>query len=170
MVESGEGTQILGGKMIGLKASEAKGEYTGHGPRRRQAKSTSSSAGDIVHIPAKISTPFLRCRKASTHHLCAAEISRPGLAEPGASPGRCCMLRGTTSLEIRHLVLNPGDQEETPLNLLAHPVIQLEIETHSAARGSAYVPAPHRATSFSSSSRVRGRADAAHPGRLTFCG
>src|SRR5580704_4642072 len=31
MVQSGEGTLVLGGTMIGLKASQAKGEYTGTG-------------------------------------------------------------------------------------------------------------------------------------------
>ncbi|HYA17366.1 MAG TPA: hypothetical protein VEF06_07865 [Bryobacteraceae bacterium] len=57
MVQSGEGTLVLGGKMIGLKASEAKGEYTGTGLEGGQEYKL--SAGDIVHIPAKVPHRFL---------------------------------------------------------------------------------------------------------------
>jgi hypothetical protein len=57
MVQSGEGSLILGGKMIGLKASEAKGEYTGTGLEGGEEHKL--SAGDIVHIPAKIPHRFL---------------------------------------------------------------------------------------------------------------
>lgn len=57
MVHSGEGTLVLGGKMIGLKASQAKGEYTGTGLEGGQEYKL--SAGDIVHIPAKIPHRFL---------------------------------------------------------------------------------------------------------------
>jgi hypothetical protein len=57
MVQSGEGTLILGGKMIGLKASAAKGEYTGTGLEGGEEQKL--SAGDIVHIPAAIPHRFM---------------------------------------------------------------------------------------------------------------
>jgi hypothetical protein len=57
MVQSGEGTLVFGGTMIGKKASEAKGEYLGTGLEGGELHPL--AAGDIVHIPAKIPHRFL---------------------------------------------------------------------------------------------------------------
>ncbi len=57
MVQSGEGSLVLGGTMIGLKASTAAGEYTGTGIQGGEEHAI--AAGDILHIPAKIPHRFL---------------------------------------------------------------------------------------------------------------
>lgn len=57
LVQSGEGTLILGGTMTGKKGSAATGEYTGttlDGGERHPL-----ATGDIVHIPAGIPHSFL---------------------------------------------------------------------------------------------------------------
>jgi len=57
MVQSGEGTLQLGGKMIKQEASNGKGEWKGErldGGERYPLK-----AGDVVHIPHKIPHAFL---------------------------------------------------------------------------------------------------------------
>jgi len=56
-VQSGEGTLQLGGKVVGLKASNGPGEFVGtslEGGERRAI-----AAGDVVHIPATIPHAFL---------------------------------------------------------------------------------------------------------------
>jgi hypothetical protein len=56
-VQSGEGTLQLGGKVVGLKASNGAGEFVGtslEGGERRAI-----AAGDVVHIPAAIPHAFL---------------------------------------------------------------------------------------------------------------
>jgi hypothetical protein len=56
-VQSGEGTLLLGGKMIGQRAGAGAGEYTGtgiDGGERHPLR-----PGDIVHIPPKIPHSFL---------------------------------------------------------------------------------------------------------------
>jgi hypothetical protein len=57
MVQSGEGTLLLGGRMINPTASGGAGEYLGTGIEggERHALAT----GDVVHIPAKIPHSFL---------------------------------------------------------------------------------------------------------------
>jgi hypothetical protein len=57
MVQSGEGTLVLGGAMTGLKASATAGEYTGTGIQGGELHALAT--GDIVHIPAKIPHRFL---------------------------------------------------------------------------------------------------------------
>src|SRR6476661_4946687 len=52
MVQSGEGTLLLGGRMINPKASGAAGEYLGTGIEGGERHAL--AAGDVVHIPAKI--------------------------------------------------------------------------------------------------------------------
>jgi len=57
IVQSGESTLVVGGTMIGKRASGGIGEFLGtrpEGGERRQI-----AAGDIVHIPAKIPHAFL---------------------------------------------------------------------------------------------------------------
>ena len=57
IVQSGEGTLVVGGKMISPKGSDAAGEYIGasiEGGERHPL-----AAGDVVHIPAKIPHGFL---------------------------------------------------------------------------------------------------------------
>ena len=57
IVQSGEGTLVLGGTMINPKAGAGAGEYTGtsiEGGARHPL-----GAGDVVHIPAKIPHSFL---------------------------------------------------------------------------------------------------------------
>jgi hypothetical protein len=56
-VQSGEGTLLLGGKMINPKAGGGAGEYVGtslEGGERHPL-----GVGDVVHIPAKIPHSFL---------------------------------------------------------------------------------------------------------------
>ena len=56
-VESGEGTLVMGGTMIGKKAGGGAGEYIGtslEGGERHPL-----GTGDVVHIPAKIPHSFL---------------------------------------------------------------------------------------------------------------
>ena len=57
IVQSGEGTLLLGGRMLGSKASSGAGEYLGTsiegGERHRLGP------GDVVHIPARIPHSFL---------------------------------------------------------------------------------------------------------------
>ena len=57
MVQSGEGTLLLGGRMINPKASSGAGEYLGTGIEGGERHAL--AAGDIVHIPAKIPHSFL---------------------------------------------------------------------------------------------------------------
>jgi hypothetical protein len=57
MVQSGEGTLLLGGRMINPKASSGAGEYLGTGIEGGERHAI--AAGDIVHIPAKIPHSFL---------------------------------------------------------------------------------------------------------------
>ena len=57
MVQSGEGTLVMGGTMNGKKGSAATGEYTGI--RLDGGQLHPLAAGDIVHIPAGIPHSFL---------------------------------------------------------------------------------------------------------------
>ena len=57
IVQSGEGTLLLGGTMINPKASSGTGEYLGTGIEGGERHSL--GAGDVVHIPAKIPHSFL---------------------------------------------------------------------------------------------------------------
>ena len=58
IVQSGEGTLVLGGKMINLKASSVGiGEYVGTGIEGGERHAL--APGDLVHIPAKIPHAFL---------------------------------------------------------------------------------------------------------------
>ena len=57
IVQSGEGTLVLGGEMLGKKAASAAGEYVGtslSGGERHLL-----GAGDVMHIPSKIPHAFL---------------------------------------------------------------------------------------------------------------
>ena len=56
IVQSGEGTLLLGGKMINAKASTGAGEYLGTGIDGGERHAL--AAGDVVHIPAKIPHSF----------------------------------------------------------------------------------------------------------------
>jgi len=57
MVQSGEGTLVLGGRMAGKKGSDVTGEYTG--TKLDGGQLHPLAAGDIVHIPAGIPHSFL---------------------------------------------------------------------------------------------------------------
>jgi hypothetical protein len=57
IVQSGEGTLLLGGHMINAKASTGAGEYLGTGIEGGERHAL--AAGDVVHIPAKIPHSFL---------------------------------------------------------------------------------------------------------------
>ena len=58
IVQSGEGTLVVGGKMINLKASSVGvGEYVGTGIDGGERRPL--APGDLVHIPAKIPHSFL---------------------------------------------------------------------------------------------------------------
>ena len=57
IVQSGEGTLLLGGKMINAKASTGSGEYLGTGIEGGERHAL--AAGDMVHIPARIPHSFL---------------------------------------------------------------------------------------------------------------
>ena len=57
IVQSGEGTLVLGGEMLGKKAASAPGEFVGtslSGGERHLL-----GAGDVMHIPPKIPHAFL---------------------------------------------------------------------------------------------------------------
>src|SRR5262245_27488679 len=56
MLQSGEGTLLLGGKMINAKAGSGAGEHLGTGIEGGTRHPL--AAGDIVHIPAKIPHSF----------------------------------------------------------------------------------------------------------------
>lgn len=57
IVQSGEGTLVLGGEMIGMKAGSGEGEYVGTGLQGGDRHPI--GAGDIIHIPPKIPHSFL---------------------------------------------------------------------------------------------------------------
>ena len=57
IVQSGEGTLLLGGRMLNPKASTGAGEYLGTGIEGGERHAL--AAGDVVHIPAKIPHSFL---------------------------------------------------------------------------------------------------------------
>jgi mannose-6-phosphate isomerase-like protein (cupin superfamily) len=52
IVQSGEGTLVVGGKMTGAKAGDGEGEFLGTGIEGGERHAI--AAGDIIHIPAKI--------------------------------------------------------------------------------------------------------------------
>lgn len=56
-VQSGEGTLLLGGKMINLQATGGAGEYVGTGIEGGERHSLGT--GDVIHIPATIPHSFL---------------------------------------------------------------------------------------------------------------
>ena len=57
IVQSGEGTLLVGGTMINRKASSGAGEYLGTGIDGGERHAL--APGDIVHIPAKVPHSFL---------------------------------------------------------------------------------------------------------------
>jgi hypothetical protein len=57
IVRSGEGTLLLGGKMINPKASSTAGEWLGTGIEGGERHPL--GPGDIIHIPAKVPHSFL---------------------------------------------------------------------------------------------------------------
>ena len=57
IVQSGEGTLLLGGRMINPKSSSGAGEYLGTGIEGGERHSL--GAGDVVHVPAKVPHSFL---------------------------------------------------------------------------------------------------------------
>ena len=57
IVQSGEGTLLLGGTMINPKTSSGTGEYLGTGIEGGERHAL--GAGDVVHIPARIPHSFL---------------------------------------------------------------------------------------------------------------
>ena len=57
IVQTGEGTLLVGGKMINPRASIGAGEYSGTGIEGGERHSL--GPGDVVHIPAKIPHSFL---------------------------------------------------------------------------------------------------------------
>ncbi|MBI1872612.1 MAG: cupin domain-containing protein [Acidobacteria bacterium] len=57
IVQSGEGTLLVGGKMINPKAASGAGEYIGTGIEGGERRPL--GPGDVVHIPAKIPHSFL---------------------------------------------------------------------------------------------------------------
>jgi len=56
-VQSGEGTLVVGGTMIGKRAGSGAGEYLGTGLEGGERRAL--GAGDVVHIPAAIPHRFL---------------------------------------------------------------------------------------------------------------
>ena len=57
IVQTGEGTLLVGGKMLGSRAGGGAGEYVGTGIEGGERHRL--GAGDVVHIPAKIPHSFL---------------------------------------------------------------------------------------------------------------
>jgi mannose-6-phosphate isomerase-like protein (cupin superfamily) len=57
IVQSGEGTLVMGGTMVGKRAGAGAGEYLG--TRLDGGDRHPLGAGDVVHIPAKIPHSFL---------------------------------------------------------------------------------------------------------------
>ena len=57
IVQTGEGTLLVGGKMINAKAGSGVGEYLGSGIDGGERHSL--GPGDVVHIPARIPHSFL---------------------------------------------------------------------------------------------------------------
>jgi mannose-6-phosphate isomerase-like protein (cupin superfamily) len=57
VVQSGEGTLLLGGKMIGTRAGGGEGEYVGTGIEGGERHPI--GAGDVIHIPPKVPHSFL---------------------------------------------------------------------------------------------------------------
>ena len=57
MVQSGEGTLVLGGRMINPKAGSGAGEYVGTSLEGGERHAL--GPGDVLHIPAKIPHSFL---------------------------------------------------------------------------------------------------------------
>ena len=57
IVQSGEGTLLVGGKMINPRASASGGEYLGTGIEGGERHPL--APGDVVHIPAKVPHSFL---------------------------------------------------------------------------------------------------------------
>ena len=57
IVRSGQGTLLLGGKMINPKASTGRGEYLGTGIEGGERHEL--APGDLVHIPARVPHAFL---------------------------------------------------------------------------------------------------------------
>src|SRR5262245_4553992 len=57
IVRSGEGTLLLGGKMINAKTTSGPGEFLGTGIEGGERHPL--GAGDVVHIPAKVPHSFL---------------------------------------------------------------------------------------------------------------
>ena len=57
IVQSGEGTLVMGGTMVGKKAGAGAGEYVG--TRLDGGERHPLGTGDVVHIPAKIPHSFL---------------------------------------------------------------------------------------------------------------
>jgi len=56
-VKSGEGTLLLGGRMIGSRSGGGAGEYLGTGIEGGERHAL--GPGDVIHIPAKIPHSFL---------------------------------------------------------------------------------------------------------------
>ena len=72
-VQSGEGTLVLGGKVLGLKAGSGPGEFVGtsiEGGERHPL-----GPGDVLHIPPKIPHSFL---VPSGKHLTYVLVKFPG--------------------------------------------------------------------------------------------
>jgi mannose-6-phosphate isomerase-like protein (cupin superfamily) len=57
IVQSGEGTLLLGGQMIDPRASNGVGEYLGTGIRGGERHAL--APGDVAHIPARVPHSFL---------------------------------------------------------------------------------------------------------------
>jgi len=56
-VQSGEGTLLLGGKMINSKGNSASGEYSGTGIEGGERHPIAT--GDVIHIPPTVPHSFL---------------------------------------------------------------------------------------------------------------
>jgi mannose-6-phosphate isomerase-like protein (cupin superfamily) len=73
IVQSGEGTLVLGGDMVGRKSGSSPGEYVGTSIRGGERHAL--GAGDVVHIPPKIPHAFL---VAAGKHLTYVLVKFPG--------------------------------------------------------------------------------------------
>jgi hypothetical protein len=73
VVQSGQGTLLLGGKMIGTRAGGGEGEYVGTGIEGGERHPI--GAGDVVHIPPKIPHSFL---VPSGGHITYVLVKFPG--------------------------------------------------------------------------------------------